>query len=1085
MATSYKSIAPIDCASMDGFVQPISALAFDPVSDMLWTGHNSGTISAYVGTRGISGPSFRVGGHLGVKKITAGDHYVRALGNSDFGLGSWTKGGVNKWFFKQSPANVVTFSNTPSASSFLVASLDTLEMVFLSPATGAAIRKVSTTAILTELHLSHSMIISGSADGYVRVHDPRTGMGRTTASENFVKAHARSVQALETSGNFVFTIGMGERQSRPFLDPLVKVYDLRTMKPLPPIPFTAGPAFIHAVPNKTSSLAVISNQGLVNIVDASNPSASNEFYQLDVPSYITASAISPTATYMAFGDAEGVVHLLSQADGEIPFNGFEGQPVPWADAPAPLEEEIVWTPSTPLNSIGMPYFDTQLLSAWPSTLHSRGFGVSSPPRIPPQILATMKYNENIAYAPLPKELRGRRNVTSTVPRKEIGRFRSGKVGPTDPGTDEDPNSFDHDSDEIPRLYRRVEIEYSKFGIEDFDFGFYNKTHLSGLETHILQSYTNSLIQVMHYVLPIRQLTKAHITINCPREHCLLCELGFVSRMLEDAHGTNCQASNFCKTVGVLAQASNAIELMDYGREGIEIDYGQKIQTFHRFLVDHLSNEGRETHVLSFTSSSLSQEASPMSHLLGLNGKNVVICSNCKVMQEKHHLSHVVDLIYPKRSTTNMNQAVPDFSDIVRSTLFRQITNKTVCYSCKQSAFHFSRRSVSSRQLPHILAINASVYSDEHFAYWQDGRNSTFLQPHITLRGQVNGVDDPEEVEYVLRALVVKITRKNRKSHLVSLVKVPESERAHDPSPWYLFNDFAVTNISQEEALSFRENWKVPAIVYYERVDIKDTVKFDNKTYKLDPSILMMDTSISINRDRNLIKHELLRQDELPQPGTLVAIDAEFVSMQQEETEFRSDGTKKVLRPARLSLARVSVLRGNGPRAGVPLIDDHIHTSEIIVDYLTEFSGIRFGDLDPLLSKYTLTPLKIVYKKLRCLVDRGCIFIGHGLSKDFRIINIYVPPEQVIDTVDLYFIKGRQRRLSLRFLSWYILGEHIQTDTHDSIEDARSALRLYDAFQEFEDRGVFDEKLEEIYREGRSLGFKPPTLTDAPNLEGAS
>ncbi len=90
----------------------------------------------------------------------------------------------------------------------------------------------------------------------------------------------------------------------------------------------------------------------------------------------------------------------------------------------------------------------------------------------------------------------------------------------------------------------------------------------------------------------------------------------------------------------------------------------------------------------------------------------------------------------------------------------------------------------------------------------------------------------------------------------------------------------------------------------------------------------------------------------------MAIDAEFVSMQQvsrlaflgsmptlnalyqEETEYRSDGTKKVIRPARLSLARVSVLRGDGPKQAVPFIDDHIHTSETIVDYLTEFSGIR-------------------------------------------------------------------------------------------------------------------------------------------------
>jgi PAB-dependent poly(A)-specific ribonuclease subunit 2 len=83
-----------------------------------------------------------------------------------------------------------------------------------------------------------------------------------------------------------------------------------------------------------------------------------------------------------------------------------------------------------------------------------------------------------------------------------------------------------------------------------------------------------------------------------------------------------------------------------------------------------------------------------------------------------------------------------------------------------------------------------------------------------------------------------------------------------------------------------------------------------------------------------------------------------------------------------------------------------------------------------------------------------------------LADIFVPPEQVIDTVDLYFLRARQRRLSLRFLSWFVLNEHIQTDTHDSIEDARSALNLYKAYNELEKQGLFDQKLEELYTEGR-------------------
>ncbi|KAJ3902046.1 ubiquitin carboxyl-terminal hydrolase-domain-containing protein [Lentinula edodes] len=1076
MSTYKHSLAPI---VIHAFPHPISALSFDPVSDALWVGSGNGYVSAHHSIQGLRGVCFKAG-DLPVLKVVADENSVKAASAGGDGVGSWVKGGMNKWFYN-SENSIMNFA---TSSTMTALSTSGSELLLINAMTGNLLRQTTIPSIATHLEFSHNILLSGSADGYLRAYDPRTGNIRNGGSESVVKAHYGGIQGLQTTGNFVFTIGMSLRQAHPFPDPLVKVYDLRNMRALPPISFAASPAFINVVPNRSATIAVTSNSGSISIVDASNfGGISNDFSQIeDLTSFVTAVAISPTGAYLACGDADGMIHLKSQVEGDevVPLNGFEGRPVEWANPPEPLPE-LEWSDSTPLNTIGLPRYKTQLLSAWtPQFNSSKTVSFPPPQKIPVQVLNTMKMNDNVAYAPLPKELRGRRNMVALEKKKLGGRFRSGKSGTGDHEL-ESP-LLEYVGDDVPTIYRHVEIEYSKFGVEDFDFEFFNKTEFSGLETHILNSYTNPILQVLHYNLPIRRLAKSHITTDCLREHCLLCELGFVVRMLEDARGTNCQSSNFCKAVGVLAHMSNAIDLVDYGREPTELDYAHMIQSFQRFLFDRLVLEGNDLTanpiILKGSSYERNEQTTvpaPITQLVGIDTKNVVTCFHCKAARSKDNLTHVVDLIYPRTILPNDTVPYSDFPTILRNSILRNMTHKAACTNCGKNFSNFSsRREISTRDLPLTLAVNACVNSEDNFKYWFDHRNQTFLKPQIELHGEVDDMEDPEGAIYQLRAVIVQVAT-DEHAHLVAIVKVPEAEGNEDEgaSPWYIFNDFVVRNVPEQEALSFPGRWKIPAILHFERVDRKNSLDFSQLPDAIDAAILCRDTSISLNRDPDLIKHELLNSAELPTLGTVVAVDAEFVSMQQEETEYRSDGTKKVLRPARLSLARVSCLRGNGPKEGVPFIDDHIHTSEVIVDYLTEFSGIKFGDLDPMRSPHTLTPLKVVYKKLRLLVDRGCIFIGHGLSKDFRIINIFVPPEQVIDTVDLYFIKARQRRLSLRFLSWYLFREVIQTETHDSIEDAHFALKLFKKYNEFEGEGIFDQKLEEIYKEGRQYNYKPP------------
>lgn len=238
--------------------------------------------------------------------------------------------------------------------------------------------------------------------------------------------------------------------------------------------------------------------------------------------------------------------------------------------------------------------------------------------------------------------------------------------------------------------------------------------------------------------------------------------------------------------------------------------------------------------------------------------------------------------------------------------------------------------------------------------------------------------------------------------------------------------------------------------------------------------LMLLTFFSANADPSTKTYQVLNPEtEAPGPDAIIALDTEFVAVRQPEIEMNSDGERETIRPIVYALARASVVRGQGENEGTPFIDDYINIKEPIVDYLTSYSGITEQDLDPRVSKHSLLSLKMAYKKMWILLNLGCKFLGHGLKQDFRVINIHIPKSQVIDTIDLFFLQTRLRRLSLAFLAWYLLKEDIQMETHDSIEDSRTALKLYKKYLEFQDAGILETMLQDIYRAGREVNFKPP------------
>lgn len=1103
----------------------MSTLLFDSKQNLLWGGDTSGVVKSYSPQRENFSPNLTSNGfqlsQYSSFVALADKHPIKQFLSHQQGIISLLENcvtfhnrrGLPKWVAEGNILNDPLFCklssmamNTVSSNNLIVGGdllfcLDTQKLTSATKFNHA--KKVS----LVKHGLKYLCL--GNANGEVEIFDPSSN-----SSVKSFYGHSGLMSDLDVQGNYIASCGYSLRPKRGssinslVVDPLVNLYDLRMMKPLAPISFQEGASFVKFHPKLSNICVIASSSGQIHFVDIFDP-LKVYFYQADLgnisPSvsafetYLDNLSVSENGEFIVFNDGAQNIHLWTfESNNESNFVNFPDR-IEEADVVVQPKSVNLNEGNIPLSSIGMPFYKDILLSSYGSDLVFTKELLKLPRKLDPELLVNDK---GMRFLPYDRERYGARNVyqnydslRNKIVLREAGapKFISER-SENEEDIELQNNIFQHllqDKFSVPNCYTNLKIQYSKFGVEDFDFQYYNRTQYSGLENHLDNSYINSLLQIYKYVPQFQNyvlkfllkewLPNDEETILEKRNtngSSILNELGYFFDMLNKSQGKNCNISNFAEVLNQnqLARMHGLINYDDTKHLN-SFSLQKMVCHFNAFLLNVCDSD------LSYQFSDSLEKISGV--YCALQAKS----NGCEVsdLQYRYYLS--VDL----SSSFHMSKAgvllKPNLStpigknrwNIVKDLEYTLSWTKSVgCNQCNNYFPHTIQIRQAIVKLPPVLSINLNFSA-------QDYKNVRFskgwLIPEFYAEKNSSGITfkSSESVgslktnldRYELLGYVCEINHGSEfsegKHNVVSFIRIY--------GEWYLFNDFLVMPIPVSEVFNLSYEWKKPLVVLYCKAENDAFESFQKETFfklpNLNDSILYREHFVEGKRKLVEKEYKLLTRKEAPLPGTLVAIDAEFVALMPEELEVFYTGKKNTIKPRKLSLARVSALRCDGPDEGVPFIDDYIVHTGFIEDYLTNFSGIEPNDLDIHESQKSLVTLQVAYRRLWLLLNLGCIFVGHGLQNDFRIINLNIPRDQIRDTAEIYYIPEWKRKLSLKFLAYMVLKDEVQKGNHDSIEDARTALKLYKKYSELSSSGEFMSTLQRIYIEGQQLRFKVP------------
>ena len=325
-------------------------------------------------------------------------------------------------------------------------------------------------------------ICAASSSGEVHFLEPNTLEVMKTW-----QAHNGWINDMDSKADYLVTCGWSPRQQHGYmLDPLANVFSLKTLQPLPPIPFQPGAAFVRMHPRMSTTCIIASQTGQLQVVDIHNHNTANlKQARIFDNTYLTWLELAPSGEALALATSLCQIHLWGSPT-KMQFAEYSN-PTIFSDPTSNPGGTIEWSPDGRLNDIGMPYYREVLVSAWPPNMV---FDVGAPsPKIDPSVLGNLKRSEIGSIASNPRttrryQVQDTRDKDSTTDPIVAPKFLSEKAREAATALSDEQQSSDElgsldaikelalegaTKKDVPLMYRNVEIKYSKFGVDDFDF----------------------------------------------------------------------------------------------------------------------------------------------------------------------------------------------------------------------------------------------------------------------------------------------------------------------------------------------------------------------------------------------------------------------------------------------------------------------------------------------------------------------------------------------------------------------------------------------------------------------------------------